>query len=160
MGGVRHFLDRIATKGNQGCCIASFGPSQLEYAAPIWNPHHQTEIDREGPEDCCACRHWRNQSRVGEMLEELQWPELQERRKQASLSFFDKIHNNLVTIDKNRYLSEAGCNRSTRSHPYHRPNAYMDGLKFSFFSGTIVTWNGVTTEAVSAKKFNGFKSKI
>ena len=49
---------------------------------------------------------------------ELQWPELQERRQQASLTFFNKIHNNLVTIDKNRYLCEAGVNRSTRSHPF------------------------------------------
>ena len=95
-------------------------------------------------------------------MEELQWPDLQERRQQASLTFFNKIHNNLVTIDKNRYLSEAGCNRSTRSHPfqYHRPNAYIDGLKFSFFPRTIVTWNGLTTEAVSAETVNRFKSKI
>ena len=40
------------------------------------------------------------------MLDEFQWPGLQERRQQASLTFFYKIHNNLVTIDKNRYLSE------------------------------------------------------
>ena len=54
---------------------------------------------------------------------------------------FYKIHNNLVTIDKNRYLSEAG--NSTRSHPlqYHRLNAYADGLKFSFFPRAIATWN-------------------
>ena len=83
------------------------------------------------------------------MLDELQWPELQKRRQQskmisndleliqsdpqASLTLFYKIHNNLVTIDKKRYLSEAG-NRSTRYHPlqYHRPNAYMDGLNFIF----------------------------
>ena len=47
-------------------------------------------------------------------------------------------HNNLITIDKNRYLSEAG-NRSARSHPfqYHRPNAYTDWLKFSFFPGQL-----------------------
>ena len=78
------------------------------------------------------------------MLDELQWPEFQEWRQQSSLTFFYKIHNNLVTIDKNRYLSEAG-NRSTRSDPlqYHRPNACTDGLKFSFFPRTIATWNGL-----------------
>ena len=48
------------------------------------------------------------------------------------MTFFYKIHNNLVIPDKNKYLSEAGRgNRSTRYHPfqYHRPNAYTDGLK-------------------------------
>ena len=54
----------------------------------------------------------------------------------VSLTLFYKIHNNLVIIDKSRYLSVAGGgSRRTRSHPfqYHRPNAYTDGLK-SFFS--------------------------
>ena len=94
------------------------------------------------------------------MLEELQWPELKEQRQQASLTFY-KIHNNLVTIDKNGYLSEPGGNRSTRSHPfqYHPQNACMDGLKFSFFPRTIATWNGLTTKAVSAETADGFKSK-
>ena len=91
-----------------------------------------------------------------------QWPELQERRQQVSLTFFYKIHNNLVSTDKNKYLLEAGGNKSTRSHPfqYHCPNAYTDGLKFSFFPRTIATWKGLTTETVSAETVDGFKSKI
>ena len=46
---------------------------QLEYAAPIWNPHHQTEIDRiekvQRIAALWACRRWHNQSHVGKMLE-------------------------------------------------------------------------------------------
>ena len=97
------------------------------------------------------------------MLDELQWPTLQERRQQASLTLFYKIHNNLAIIDESRYLSVAGAeSRRTRSHPfqYHSPNAYMDGLKSSFFSRTIATWNGLTTAAVSAETVDGFKAKI
>ena len=74
-----------------------------KYAAPVWNPHHQTEINRKEKVKRTAarwaCRHWRNQSHIGEMLDELQWPELQERRQQASLTFFYKMHDNLVTIE-------------------------------------------------------------
>ena len=33
-------------KGNKGCCIPSLVRPKLEYAAPLWNPHHQTEIDK------------------------------------------------------------------------------------------------------------------
>ena len=140
---------------------------QLVYAAPIWNPHHQTDINRiEKVQRTAArwtCRPWRNQSHVAEMLEELQWPKPKERRQQASLIFFYKINNSLVNIDKDRYLSEASRrNQSIRSYPfqYHRPNAYTDGLKFSFFPRTIATWNGLTTEAVSVETADGFKSKI
>ena len=77
---------------------------KLEYAAPFWMPHHQKEIDRiEKVQRTAArwtCRRWRNQSHVGEMLDELQWPTLRERRQQASLTLFYKIHNNLAIIDR------------------------------------------------------------
>ena len=85
------------------------------------------------------------------MLDELQWPTLQARRQQASLTLFYKIHNNLAIIDRYEYLSVTGggCgggggggrSRRSRSHPfqYRRPNAYTDGLKSSFFSRTIAT---------------------
>ena len=67
------------------------------------------------------------------------------------------IHDNDITEHQ-----ASRRNRSTRSHPfqYHLPNAYTDRLKFSFFSKTIATWNGFTTEAVSAETVDGFKSKI
>ena len=90
----------------QGCCILNFDPPKIKVWAPILDPHHQTEIDRKEKVQRTAarCRRLRNQSYVEEMLEELQWPELQERRQQASLTFFYKLHNNLVTTDKNKYL--------------------------------------------------------
>ena len=96
----------LAPKETKVAAYKALVRPHLEYAAPIWNPHHQTEINRiekvQRSTARWACRHWCNQSHVGEMVDELQWPELQERRQQASLTVFYKIHNNLVTIDKNR----------------------------------------------------------
>ena len=127
-------------------------------------PHHQNEIDRKEKVQRIAarwtCRRWRNQSHVGEMLDELQWPTLQERRQQASLTLF---YPQLLRSYMNRYLSVAGGeSKRTRFHPfqYYRPNAYTDGLKSSFSPRTIATWNGLTTEAVSAETVDGFKAKI
>ena len=85
------FLRRNLTLAPKETKIAAYKAlvhPQLEYAVPIWNRHHQTEIKRiekvQRTAACWACRRWHNQSHVGEMLEELQWPELQERRQQAS----------------------------------------------------------------------------
>ena len=130
-------------------------------------PYHQEDINRiEKVQRTSArwtCRRLRNRSHVGEMLDDLQWPELQERRQQASLTLFYKIHNNLAIVNKDRYLFEAGggC-RITRWNPfqYHRPNAYTDSFKNSFFPRTIATWNGLSTEAVFSETVDGFKSKI
>ena len=133
----------LARKETKVAAYKALVRPQLEYAAPVWNPHHQTEINRIEKFQMTAAR-WTcsYQSYVGEMLDELQCPELQERRQQASLTFFYTIHNNLVTIDKKRYLPEASRgNRSTRPHPfqYHCPNAYTDGLTFSFTPGQLQT---------------------
>ena len=51
---------------------------QLEYAAPIWHPYHDTQIGQvEKVQRTAArwtCRRWRNTSSVGDMLDELGWP--------------------------------------------------------------------------------------
>ena len=67
------FLCRNLTLAPQETKVAAyqaFVRSQLEYVAPIWNPHHQTEIDRikkvQRTAARWACRRWRNQSHVGE----------------------------------------------------------------------------------------------
>ena len=65
-------------QGNQGWCIQNSGPPQIRVCSVCLKPHHQTEINRiekvQRTAACWACRRWRNQSHVGEMLEELQWP--------------------------------------------------------------------------------------
>ena len=164
--GALCFLQRNLALAPGGCrvaaCRAMVRP-QLGCAAPIRSPCHQTEISRiekvQKTAARWACRRWRNQSRVGEMLEELQWPELQERRQQASLTVFYKVHNSLVTVGGVGCLSWAGVGGF---HPFwcRCPSACAGGLGFSFFPRTMATWNGLTTEAVSAETVDGFKSKI
>ena len=68
---------------------------KLEYAAPIWSPHSKLQINQiEKVQRTTArwtCRRWRNTSSVGEMLDELEWPSLEDRRDQSSLLLFHKI---------------------------------------------------------------------
>ena len=52
---------------------------------------------------------------VGEMLDELQWPNLEARSYQPSLLFFHKIHCGTVSIDKDKYLIPSQRTISTRS---------------------------------------------
>ena len=96
---------------------------QLEHAAPIWHPYHETQIAPvEKVQRTAArwtCRRWRNTSSVGDMLDELEWPSLEDRRKQSSLAFFYKIHSGTVSFDKDKYLTPAPNIRSTRaSHEF------------------------------------------
>ena len=83
---------------------------QLEYAEPVWHPYHETQtaqvekVQRTAAR--WACRRWRNSSSVGNMLDELEWPTLEARREQSSLSFC-KIHADTVALDKDKYLTPA-----------------------------------------------------
>ena len=78
----------------------------LEYAALKWHPYlyHETQIGQvEKVQRTAArwtCRRWRNTSSAGDMLDELEWPFLETRREQSSLTFFYKIHSCTVSLDK------------------------------------------------------------
>ena len=98
--GLLHRNMAFAPRETKAAAYKTLVRPKLEYAAPVWMPHHQKEIDRiEKVQRTAArwtCRRWRNQSHIGEMLDELKWSTLQERRQQASLTLFYKIHNNCL----------------------------------------------------------------
>ena len=140
---------------------------KLEYAAPIWHPYHETQIGQvEKVQRTAArwtCRRWRNTSSVGDMLDDLEWPSLETRREQSSLTFFYKIHSGTVDLDKDKYLTPAPNLRRTRaSHEsqYTRYFAYSDALKNSFFPRTIPMWNSLPSSVVSSKTIEEFKAQI
>ena len=91
---------------------------QLECAAPIWHPCHDTQTGQVKAQRTAAswtCRRWRNTSSVGDMLDELEWPSLEARREQSSLSFFYDIHSGTVCLGKDKYLTPAPNLRRTRA---------------------------------------------
>ena len=77
---------------------------KLEYAAPVWSPYSKLQINQvEKVQRTAArwtCRRWRNTSRIGEMLGELEWPSLEARRDRSSRLLFHKIHSDAVSIEK------------------------------------------------------------
>ena len=99
------------------------------------------------------------------MLDDLEWPSLETRREQSSLTFFYKIHSGTVSLDKDKYLTLAPNLRRTRasqaSHEsqYTRYFAYSDALKNSFFPRTIPMWNSLPSSVVSSKTIKEFKAK-
>ncbi len=140
---------------------------QLEYASVIWNPYHQKYVDKlEMVQRTAArwsCRRWRNASHVGEMLTDLEWPTLNTRRDKTSLVFFYKIHTDLVSINKDQYLTPSISLRGTRSShnsQYYRTHVNTDAFKFSFFPRTIPLWNSLSQSAVLSQTVDGFKSQI
>ena len=166
MGFLRRNL-ALAPRHTKEVAYKTLVRPQLEYAAPIWHPYHDTQIAQvEKVQRTAArwtCRRWRNTSSVGDMLDELEWPSLEARREQSSLTFFYKIHSGTVSLDKDKYLTPAPnirSTRATREFQYTRYLAYSDALKNSFFPRTIPVWNSLPSSVVSSKTPEEFKALI
>ena len=110
-----------------------------------------------------TCRRWRNTSHVGDMLNEIEWPTLEDRREQASLAFFHKIHSGTVAIERNKYFTPAPKLRQTRTSyelQYTRYLTYSGALRYSFFPRTIPVWNALPASVVSVESTEAFKFLI
>ena len=115
--------------------------STLKRLYCIWSPYSKLQINQvEEVQRTAAgwiCRKWWNTRSVREMLDELEWPSLEDRRDWSSLLLFHKIHSGAVSIEKDKYLTTAHSLKSTRSShsaQYCRYLTYSDDLKSSFLA--------------------------
>ena len=101
----------------------------LEYCASIWDPHHQSDIQKlEMVQHRAACfvtnKPWSHNDNdsVIKMLFDLKWPSLQSHRKYLRLILLFKIINHLLLIP-NQYLPPPAKVKNTKAnHPlkfYH-----------------------------------------
>ena len=156
LGFLRRNL-KIGSKRTKNLAYKTLVRPILEYASTVWDPHLQKEIaDIEKVQRRAARfvmnRH-RNTSSVGEMLEILQWPTLQERRQNSRLTMLTKILDDKVTV-KCKDLKPAfqRARRGSVCHSKQLEEIYCrtDYRSMSFFPRTIRDWNRLPSEAVAA----------
>ena len=141
----------------------------LEYCSPIWDPYHQTNINQVEMVQHRAARFvtgqpWRQNNRdsITNILENLQWPTLQERRKSARLVLLYKVLHDLLIIP-NCYLPFKSTVLWTRhSHNFklvpYQPR--IDVYKYSFLPRTVPEWNRLDAEIIETDCVEEFKQKL
>jgi hypothetical protein len=137
--------------------------SLVEYSATVWDPHHKGNIKKLEAVQRRAARFVKGQygrfDSVTRMLDELGWPPLLERRKDARLILFYKIINNLAAVPYQDILTKpVRCTRKNHSKPFRVIGANTNQYKSSFFPGTISAWNGLSKNCAEAPNINLFKS--
>lgn len=138
----------------------------LEYACTVWDPYIKSEVRQLEQVQRRAARYVLNRhhstSSVGSMLQELQWPTLEERRRLCRLHMLYKIRHQLVAINGEQYLSTAArvSRRTSNPYSYLVPQSTTDYHRQSFFPRTVRDWNALPDEVVSAPSLEVFKGRV
>ena len=78
------------------------------------------------------------------MLDDLEWPPLQQRRAESRLALFHCIVNGTVDIDSAVLMEESRCpSRKANKVQYMRHSSKKDCYKYSFVPRSIVQWNNI-----------------
>ena len=145
---------------------------KLEYCSTVWDPKsttkdkvgdlsnhrlvHQLEMVQRRAARWVTNR-YHNTSSVTDMLHDLEWRSLEQRRADSRLCMLYKIRNNLVAINEDDYLTR-GSGR--RKHQYHQLRADKDYTRFSFFPRTVVQWNQLPVDTCLAESLDSFKTQV
>ena len=138
----------------------------LEYASVVWDPRTHTHkhrlemVQRRATRFCSG--DFKKYSSVTEMLNNLDWETLEQRRKNDRLTMLYKVSHGLVGINGAEYLTHSDNRRTRGSHQfkYQRQHIRLDVHKYSFFNRTIPEWNKLPDETTSAPSLDIFKQRL
>lgn len=146
---------------------------QVEYASSVWDPPrntntqstrqsglaHQVEmVQRRGAR--FVCRRYHNTSSVSSMLEQLQWPTLEERRRTTRLCMFYKIVHGLVAISRDDHLTPSDSRTRGHDQRFNGIHSNLACYRSSFFPRTVLEWNRLSPSTVEAETLDQFKSEL
>ncbi|MCG7874753.1 MAG: hypothetical protein JAY78_00305 [Candidatus Thiodiazotropha taylori] len=133
----------------------------LEYACTSWDPHTKVNIQQLEAVQRRAARFtvgdYRTTSSPSQMLADLGWEPLYQRRINAKVVMVYRITYGLIDIPASTYLHPSTL--STRGHTlrYMNPYCRTDVYRHSFFPSAIRLWNQLPESIVTAPTLDAFK---
>ena len=153
----------MSTKIN---CYNALVKPVLDYAATVWSPYTQKDIDMvEQVQRREARLIFNNYSRlasVSEMLTDLNWATLTHNRKEQKAVMLYKIVHLLVDIPASNYLTPTTTSGITRGHHkrFLQPSSTVNAYLHSFFPSSIKIWNRLPNNIVDSTNINQFRQII
>ena len=139
---------------------------KLEYCSSVWSPYTTTAIQQLERIQRRAARYvtnrHRNTSSVSDMLQQLNWQTLQDRRYRAILTMTFKIRNNYVAVPMLPYLANADS-RSTRYSGLNTisiASTRTNYLQHSFFYKAPILWNSLPIETRALTDLTVFRTAL
>ena len=125
---------------------------QLEYAAPIWDPHTKQIFQLEKFQRRAVrwtTSNYDYRSSVTAMLHSLGWQTFEQRRTDARLCLFYKIVYGLVAVPLPVYIQQPNrLSQHCHSMTFTQIHTSKDFYKYSFYPLAIVQWNALPQHVV------------
>jgi len=140
--------------------------STLEYAASIWDPHLAKDCDLLEKLQRRSARFvkgdYRTTSSVSQMLHDLGWCDLKDRRWDLRLALLCKIVTGHVAINPDQIGLVAADNRTRANHriKFSAIGASSTGLCYSFAVRTVSDWNQLPAVVVEQENPAAFKAQL
>ena len=134
----------------------------VEYASALWDPHLQKDKHKLEMVQRRSARYvtnrYRNRSSVTDMIEQLKWTPLEERRKNARLTMLYKISNQEVNVAASHKLVPPDrISRNMGINSFQIPQCNTTTRKESFYPRTIRDWNALPSSVTSVSSLESFK---
>ena len=99
---------------------------------------------------------------VTQMLLNLKWLILAERREEQKVIMMFKITNHLNDISANSYLTPVPMLHDTRGHGkrFIQPMTRIDSYLYSFFLSAIKLWNSLSQHVIDSKGIDQFMQRL
>ncbi|XP_072030575.1 uncharacterized protein [Amphiura filiformis] len=144
-------------------CYTTLVRPLLEFSSAAWAPHHKSDINKlESVQRRAArfvMRDYHRTSSVSNMLRQLNWPTLQQRRDTSKLVMLYKSYYGLVDIPPCHLVL---LSSRTRGHNlrFVIPRASILVYQHAFFPSTIRMWNALPASLVTAPSCEAFRGGL
>ena len=138
---------------------------QLEYAAPVWDPHTKEKVLQLEKVQRRAAR-WTTssfdyRSSTTEIVNNLGWRTLEQRRADARLCLFFKIVHGIVAVPLPDYIQPSNrISRYCHSMTFRQLHTTKNYYKYSFFPLAIVQWNALPETVACLPDLDSFKVSV
>jgi hypothetical protein len=162
---LRRTVNKGASKETREAAYQALVRPHLEYACAVWDPYLSKHIDQVERVQRKAARYVSNNydrnSSTSEIIQQMGWPSLLERRFIQRHSLMYKIVNKEIGLPVPTYIEKPS--RSSKNHHEHHmmPIRCNNNIyKYSFFPRTIKTWNILPPALVYSNSAEIFKDGL
>ena len=164
LGFLRRNLNIASSKTKETAYLTMVRPT-VEFASTVWDPHEKQDINKLEMIQRRGARfvkhNYHNRFSVTDMLNDLKWRSLENRRRDARLTMFYKIINHQVAINPENYLQRPKRqSRTATPNSFTVPYTNTTSRQQSFFIRTTKDWNLLPPDTQSAGSVEAFKSQL